>query len=208
MKNTKQFKIIMAMGLISLALFSFLKPTASEPYEIGDQINDFTLSNIDGSAVSLSDYNNQKGVILIFTCNTCPYAVAYEDRIIALHKNYENAGYPVLAINPNDPAAQPGDSMDEMKKRAKEKGFDFAYLQDKGQQIYPLFGATKTPHVFLLNNENGSFILEYIGAIDDNYKDATKVEQLFLEDAIKALQNGNEIELKETKAIGCSIKSV
>lgn len=208
MKNTKQFKIIMAMGLISLALFSFLKPTASESYEIGDQINDFTLSNIDGSAVSLSDFNNQKGVILIFTCNTCPYAVAYEDRIIALHKNYENAGYPVLAINPNDPAAQPGDSMDEMKKRAKEKGFDFAYLQDKGQQIYPLFGATKTPHVFLLNNENGSFILEYIGAIDDNYKDASKVEQLFLEDAIKALQNGNEIELKETKAIGCSIKSV
>jgi peroxiredoxin len=98
--------------------------------------------------------------------------------------------------------------MDEMKKRAKEKGFDFAYLQDKGQQIYPLFGATKTPHVFLLNNENGSFILEYIGAIDDNYKDATKVEQLFLEDAIKALQTGKEIELKETKAIGCSIKSV
>ncbi|GGE21090.1 thioredoxin family protein [Psychroflexus salis] len=207
MKNI--FKSIRILVLISIpfVLFSFFNPTLKNAYAIGDQVENFELPNIDGKYVSLSDYTNQKGVIVIFTCNTCPYAVAYEDRIIALHKKYAEKGYPVLAINPNDPEVQPGDSFAEMKNRAKEKGFTFPYLLDEKQQVYPKFGASRTPHVFLLHNENSNFVLRYIGAIDDNYKNAAQVKIRFLENAIQALNEGKEIELKETKAIGCTIKT-
>ncbi len=195
---------------IIFTLLSFMKPKASsfvDAYKIGDQVDNFTLKNIDGKMVSLSDYETEKGVILIFTCNTCPYAIAYEDRIIALHDKYAKKGYPVLAINPNDPEAQPGDSFDEMKIRAKEKGFTFPYLLDEGQKVYPKFGASRTPHVFLLKNRNTDFTLEYIGAIDDNYKDAKQVKIRFLENAIQALNEGKEVNPKITKAIGCTIKT-
>src|SRR5690606_30003035 len=124
-------------------------------YKIGDEATDFKLENIDGNQVSLADYPDAKGFIVIFTCNHCPYAVAYEDRIIALDEKYKPLGYPVIAINPNDPEVQPEDSMEEMRKRAAEKGFTFPYLLDLGQEIYPQYGATKTPHVFLLNKEEG-----------------------------------------------------
>ena len=195
---------------IIFTLLSFMKPKSSslvDAYKIGDQVDNFTLKNIDGKMVSLSDYETEKGVILIFTCNTCPYAIAYEDRIIALHNKYAKKGYPVLAINPNDPEAQPGDSFDEMKIRAKEKGFTFPYLLDEGQKVYPKFGASRTPHVFLLKNRNTDFTLEYIGAIDDNYKDAKQVKIRFLENAIQALNEGKEVNPKITKAIGCTIKT-
>lgn len=207
MKTLSNFKKIAAIGIIAIALFSFLKPSISDTYQIGDKVENFKLQNIDGKFVALSDYKNYKGVIVIFTCNTCPYAVAYEDRIVALHENYQSQGFPVLAINPNDPEVQPGDSMNEMIKRAEEKVFTFPYLLDEGQKVYPKFGATKTPHVFLLNNEKGDFILKYIGAIDDNYKDAAQVKEPFLENAIQALQEGREIKVTETKAIGCTIKT-
>lgn len=206
MKKNKSFQLIVT-ALVAFALFSFFKPTSEAKYQLGDKVENFKLPNIDGSYVSLSDYSNQNGVVVIFTCNTCPYAVAYEDRIIALHEKYKNQGFPVLAINPNDPEVQPGDSMNEMQKRAEEKGFTFPYLLDQGQKIYPKFGATKTPHVFLLDNEEGSFVLKYIGAIDDNYKDASQVKIHFLEDAISALQNDTPIKMNETKAIGCTIKT-
>ena len=113
-------------------------------------------------------------------------------------------GYPVIAINPNDPAVQPADSFDAMKDRAAEKGFPFVYLFDEGQKVYPKFGATKTPHVFLLDADK---VVRYIGAIDDSAKDASQVEEKYLENAIIALNEGKEINPKETKAIGCSIKS-
>lgn len=206
MKNKKLIKSALLV-IVVVALLGFLKPNEFEAYQIGDKVENFILPNIDGQKVALADYKNQNGVIVIFTCNTCPYAVAYEDRIIALHQKFSKEGYPVLAINPNDPDVQPGDSFEEMKKRAEQKGFKFPYVLDQGQKIYPKFGATKTPHVFLLNNESGDFVLRYIGAIDDNYKDASNVKMHFLADAIEALQNGNPIKMNETKAIGCTIKT-
>jgi peroxiredoxin len=115
-------------------------------------------------------------------------------------------GYPVIAINPNDPDVQPADSFEKMKERAKEKGFTFPYLFDDGQKIYPVYGATKTPHVYLLNKENGEHIVRYIGTIDDNYADASAVEDSYLADAIDALIAGNSPDPSTTKAIGCSIK--
>lgn len=176
-------------------------------YKIGDTATDFSLKNIDDQMVSLSDYSDAKGFIVIFTCNHCPYAVAYEDRIIALDKKYKELGYPVIAINPNNPEKQPEDSFDLMKVRAKEKGFTYPYLIDEGQEIYPQYGATKTPHVFLLQKtDDSSNIVRYIGAIDDNHGDATAVNKKYVENAVDALLNGEEIKVKETKAIGCTIK--
>lgn len=175
-------------------------------YKIGDEATDFKLENIDGNQVSLADYPDPKGFIVIFTCNHCPYAVAYEDRIIALDEKYKPLGYPVIAINPNDPEVQPEDSMEEMRKRAAEKGFTFPYLLDLGQEIYPQYGATKTPHVFLLNKEEGKNIVKYIGTIDNNYEDADDADVHYVQDAVDSLLAGNPIETETTVAIGCTIK--
>jgi peroxiredoxin len=174
-----------------------------EGYKIGDIATDFKLKNIDGKMVSLADYPNAKGYIVIFTCNSCPYAVMYEDRIIDLHNNFASKGYPVIAINPNDVDIKPTDSFDNMQKRAKEKGFDFPYLYDEKQDIFPVYGATKTPHVFLLNNKK---VVEYIGAIDDNAQDASAVTQKYLENAIAALEKEEKPNPSTTRAVGCSIK--
>ena len=134
--------------------------------------------------------------------------LAYEDRIIALDKKYASKGYPVIAINPNDPAAQPKDSYQAMQVRAKEKAFTFPYLFDDGQKIYPQYGATKTPHVFVLNKEKGKNVVRYIGAIDNNYADAADVSERYVEAAVDALLAGKEVKQTTTAAIGCSIKSV
>ena len=175
-------------------------------YDIGDIATDFNLENIDGKFVSLSDFNDAKGFIIVFTCNTCPYAVLYEDRIEALNKKYASQGYPLIAIMPNNVQTKPGDSMKSMKQRAIDKGFTFPYLIDAGQKIYPQYGATKTPHVYILESTTRGPVVRYIGGIDDNYKDATLVKTNYVEDAIEALKKGNLIKQTTTKAIGCSIK--
>ncbi len=172
-------------------------------YKIGDTAADFKLKNIDGKMVSLADYSDVKGYIVIFTCNSCPYAVMYEDRIIELHNNYASKGYPVIAINPNDPEIKPNDSYKSMQQRAKDKDFGFPYIFDEKQTVFPVYGATKTPHVFLLNNEK---VVEYIGAIDNNAQDASAVSKKYLENAIAALDKGEKPDPATTRAVGCSIK--
>ena len=159
----------------------------AQGYKVGDEATDFKLKNIDGKMVSLSDYKDAKGFIVIFTCNHCPYAIAYEDRIIALDKKYKSLGYPVIAINPNDPEVQPQDSFELMKERAKSKGFTYPYLIDEGQKIYPQYGAQKTPHVYILKKEGKKNIVKYIGAIDNNYKNANDADQKYAENALDAL---------------------
>ncbi|MEY2925179.1 MAG: hypothetical protein RLZZ337_1729 [Bacteroidota bacterium] len=175
-------------------------------YAIGDEATDFSMKNVDGKMVSLANYPDAKGFFVIFTCNHCPYALAYEQRIMDLDKKYAPLGYPVIAISPNDPALVPEDSYEEMQKLAAEKAYSFPYLIDEKQEIYPQYGATKTPHVFLLNKENGKNIVRYIGAIDDNYSDANDVDVKYAENAVDSLLAGEEIALNTTKAIGCSIK--
>lgn len=190
--------------VVLFAMYSFTT-TSGNGYKVGDIATDFNLKNVDESFVSLTDFEDAKGFIVIFTCNHCPYSVLYEDRIIALDKKYKGT-YPVIAINPNDPEAQPADSFELMQKRAKEKGFTFPYLLDDGQKIYPQYGATRTPHVFLLNKEDKGLVVKYIGAIDDNSRNAEDVKVKYVEDAVDALLAGNTIETTATKAIGCSIK--
>jgi peroxiredoxin len=180
--------------------------TTGSGYKVGDTATDFSLKGISGKAVSLSDYKEAKGFIVIFTCNTCPYAVAYEDRVEALNKKYASKGYLVIAIMPNNTDVKPGDNMDAMKIRAKQKGFTFPYLMDEGQKIYPQYGATKTPHVYVLQKTDKGNVVKYIGAIDDNYQDASAVKTKYVENAVDALLGGKEIKETETRAIGCSIK--
>jgi peroxiredoxin len=177
---------------------------AATGYKVGDTAEDFALTSVDGETVSLSSYENARGYIVTFTCNTCPYAQAYEDRLIELHKNYAPQGYPVIAINPNDPSMKPGDSVEEMKQRAKQKEFPFAYVFDEGQTVFPKYGATRTPHVFLLNKDR---VVKYIGAIDDNAQDPSAVNVKYVENAITALEAGKDPDPASTKAVGCGIKS-
>lgn len=197
--------MIMNLFFNLFLLISFLNPDVISPigYKPGDKATDFKLKSVDGKFYSLSDYKDAKGFIVVFTCNHCPFAVKYEDRVNELAKKYTKKGYILLAINPNDPVVQPADSYDLMKERAKEKSFVFPYLFDEGQKIFPQYGATKTPHAFLLDKNH---VVKYIGAIDDNAEDAAMVKEKYLENAIAALEKNTEPTPSVTKAIGCSIK--
>ncbi|MGQ1786682.1 MULTISPECIES: thioredoxin family protein [unclassified Saccharicrinis] len=187
------------------AIFALAVLTAQAQLNIGDVAPGFKLKSTDNKAVSLDQYNSQKGVVLIFTCNHCPYAKLYEDRIIALDKEYKAKGFPVVAINPNNPEEFEDDSFENMIIRAKDKGFTFPYLVDD-EGLYAKYGATKTPHIYLLKNASGKFKVSYIGAIDDSPRDASRVKEKYLAQAIDALLAGKEPKVKNTKAIGCSIK--
>lgn len=203
----KLFKFLpLVLAVLAISAFTVNKAVVEPGYKVGDIADDFKLKNIDGKMVSLSDYKDAKGFIVTFTCNTCPFAVAYEDRIIALDKKYASKGYPVIAIMPNNTDIKPGDNLDAMKERAQSKGFTFPYLIDSEQSVFPKYGATKTPHIFVLEKTKKGNVVKYIGAIDDNYKDAEAVTTKYVEDAVDALLAGKEVEQKETKAIGCSIK--
>ena len=203
----KTIKIVSVLAIVLLiSAFTINKNNDSVGYQVGDIATDFKLMNIDGNMVSLADFKSAKGFIVIFTCNTCPYAVAYEDRVEALNKKYADQGYPVIAIMPNNTAVKPGDSFEAMQARAKAKGFTFPYLMDEGQKVYPQYGATKTPHVYILQRTKKGNEVMYIGAIDDNYQDASAVSKKYVENAVDALLSDKEIEEKETRAIGCSIK--
>ena len=212
MKNKHYLLLLTGIALstiFSVFAFSDVETGISKiilSYKIGDKAEDFKLKNVDGYMVSLSDFKEAKGFIVIFTCNTCPVSVANEDRIIALNEKYQDLGYPVIAINPNNPEISNGDSFELMKVRAKEKGFKFPYLFDDGQKVYPKYGASKTPHVYVLNKEDNAFVVKYIGSIDDSARNEGAVKTKYVENAVDALLKGVPIEMASTKAIGCSIK--
>jgi peroxiredoxin len=178
----------------------------SAGYQVGDKATDFKLKNIDQKFVSLSNYPDAKGFVVVFTCNGCPYAQAYQDRLIEIDQKYKSKGYPVIAINPNDPEMAPADSYDKMISVAKQEGFTFPYLIDEKQDVYKTYGATRTPHVYVLQKKGADLVVQYIGTIDDNYQDATKVTTPYLANALDALIAGSTPETTTTKAIGCGIK--
>lgn len=172
-------------------------------YKIGDIATDFSLKNVDGSFFSLSNIDNAKGYIVTFTCNECPFAKMYEDRLIELHNTYAKKGYSVIAINPNS-ANSERENLAAMKERATDKEFPFVYLTDAKQEIFPKYGAVRTPHVFLLDKERR---VQYIGAIDNNSRSAEDVTEKYVENAIEALEKGEKPSTNYTKAIGCPIKA-
>lgn len=193
----------MAIVLLVTVITAF-KPAPG--YKVGDNAADFKLKNIDGKMVSLADYKTARGFIVVFTCNHCPFAKAYEQRIMDLNRMYEPKGYPVIAINPNDTKAVPEDSYENMQARAKEKGYKFPYLIDETQQVAKEFGATRTPHVFILTKIQNDYVVNYIGAIDDNSDDATAVKTKYVQNAMEDIFAKRTVKENFTKAVGCSIK--
>ena len=197
----KQF-ILSSLAVIILIASAPVK----SGYEIGDTVADFKLKNVDGNIVSLADWKDAKGFIIVFDCNTCPVSKKYNERIMALNKMYASRGFPVIAINPNSPEVSAGDSFDEMVKYARKKGYNFPYLYDPSQKVVSEFGATNTPHVFVLNKAGNEMKAAYIGAIDDNARDASEATNKYVEAAVNALLEGKAVLITKTRAIGCGIK--
>jgi len=176
------------------------------PYKAGDNVPDFTLKNVKGEMYSLSKATDAKGFIVVFSCNTCPVVIKYEERIKDLHNEFSSKGYPVVAINSNDKGVSPGDSYEAMQKAAKAKGFTFEYLYDENQEVAKNFGATNTPHVYLLSKNDDKLKVEYVGAIDNNADNAANADKKYVADAIYALMKEEKVPVNSTKAIGCTIK--
>ncbi len=196
------------MKSILMVILCAMVFTVSAQKKVGDAIENFKLKNVDGKMVSLTDYKDAKGFIVIFHCNHCPFSQAYEQRILELDKAYKSKGFPVLAINPNDATKVPDDSYEKMIARAKELQYTFPYLHDESQEVAKMFGAARTPHVFLLSadKKTGAWKVVYIGSIDNDTEGNNKDKVNYVEDAIGAVVNGKEPKTKETKAIGCTIK--
>ncbi|MFC2137295.1 thioredoxin family protein [Bacteroidota bacterium] len=173
---------------------------------MGSKASDFKLLNVDGEYVSLSDFEDTKGFILIFSCNHCPYVKAYEQRMIEIHNKFAEKGYPIIAINSNDSTVQPADSYSKMISNANEKNFPFVYLLDNNHEVQEKFGAQRTPHIYLLQKVKKDLIVKYIGTIDDSPMKPDEVKEKYLENALLALLDGKQPDPNYTKAIGCSIK--
>lgn len=205
MNYNKFFNSVSMLVAVLAVAFLFTASTDKNGYTVGDEAKDFNLKNIDGEMVSLAGMEDAKGYIVTFTCNHCPYAKLYEDRLISLHNQFAEQGYPVVAINPNVSTTE-ADNFEKMVERAAEKEFPFVYLSDEDQSIAKAYGATKTPHVYVLSKKDGKLKVEYIGAIDDNAKTADEVTETYVADAVDALLAGKKVKKKEAKAVGCSIK--
>ncbi len=178
----------------------------SAGYQVGDAVANFKLKNVDGRIISLADFSSSKGVIVIFTSNHCPFAKAYEDRVIALNNKYASQGFPVIAINPSDPGTHVDDSFEKMKERASSKGYNYPYLVDEMQTTAKAFGAARTPQVYVISRSNGRFIVQYIGMIDDNPQDPAGATKFYVEEAVSNLIGGKPVVTMSTKPIGCAIK--
>ncbi|MFM8179604.1 MAG: thioredoxin family protein [Candidatus Kapaibacterium sp.] len=196
----RTFLTLVAAIILSVSAY------AGGGYQVGDVAADFSLKNIDGTDLGMASRSDVKGYIVVFTCNHCPYSVAYEDRIIGLHNTFAPKGYPVIAINPNDTNIVPDDSYANMITRAAEKKFPFPYLIDPTQQTAKAFGATRTPHVFVVEKQSKGHVVRYIGAIDDNAESAEQAKKHYVADAVHALLSGAAPSPETVKAVGCGIK--
>jgi len=190
---------ITAFYLIFLAWHTQLY---AQGYNVGDIVHDFTLKDTKGSTITLRNYKEAKGFIIIFMSNHCPFAKKYESRLLALHQEFAAKGYIILAINSNDANKQPEDSYEKMQ----EKNYPFPYLYDETQEVAQQFGAKKTPQVFLLQKKGTKIEVVYIGAIDDRYDDENAVTEKYLVDAITQLSQNQPVRINTSNVIGCSIK--
>lgn len=171
--------------------------------KLGDRLPDFKLKSIENKIYTKDDYKGKKILVIVFTCNHCPYAQAYEDRLIELQKSYLDKSVQFIAINSNDDKNYPEDSFENMIKRSKMKKFNYPYLRDDTQNIAKLFGTSYTPEIFVFDENR---ILKYHGRIDDNWQEADKVKSHDLKNALECMLNNKSIKRTNTQAIGCSIK--
>ena len=206
------FKKVFALLLLPLIAITFgciwqANGVSNDLLQIGDSapLTNYKMEDISGLEVDLASLQKENGLVVIFSCNTCPFVIAWEDRynLIAEQCNKSNVG--LVAVNSNEAKREGDDSKEAMKSHAKEKGYNFKYVVDANSELAKAFGATKTPQVFLLDKD---LKLVYTGAIDDNLKNVEKVEHYYLKDAINNLIAGKKIDPNVTKALGCSIKKV
>ena len=176
---------------------------ATNTLKIGSNAPRFDLPNIDGKRYSLNSLNDKKALIIIFSCNHCPYVQAYEGRIKRIQNEYKDKGVTVVAINSNEDKNYPDDSFENMKKRAAEQKFNFLYLRDEDQSVARAYDATHTPEIFLFDKERK---LAFHGKIDDNWQEPNKVQNHYLKNALNELLEGKKISVPETFTIGCTIK--
>jgi len=176
---------------------------ATDKLKIGSKAPDFNLLGVDNKFYSLDSFADKKILIVIFSCNHCPYVQAYEQRIISIQKEFSEKGVQIVAINSNEDKNYPEDSFDQMIKRSNEKQFNFPYLRDETQEVAKAYGATHTPEIFLFDQERK---LRYHGKIDDNWKEPEKVKYQYLRKAIEEVLEGKEVSIPETFSIGCTIK--
>jgi peroxiredoxin len=169
---------------------------------IGSPAPAFSLPGTDGRTHSLESLKGSKLAVISFTCNHCPYAQAYEDRFMALVREFSGLGVAFVAINPNDAATYPDDGFDKMKERARSRGFNFPYLRDETQDVARAYGAVCTPHLFVI----AAGKIAYEGRIDDNWKDPAAAKSRDLRNAIEALLAGKPVPATNTNPMGCSIK--
>jgi peroxiredoxin len=195
----------MRTSFASLAAAIVLLPSTVFALAIGEGIpsKDHKLKNVDGKEITLAEKAGEKGTLVVFTCNHCPYVKAWEDRIAALGNEYSKKGIGVVAINSNNPAKNADDGFEGMQQRAKDKKLDFPYAVDETSGVAKAFGATKTPEVFLFDAQGK---LAYHGAVDDNSESAEGVKAHYLKDALDAVIAGKPASPAETKALGCGIK--
>jgi len=187
-----------------IGLFFFSLTIAAE-LKIGSPMPkmDHILNDISGKNMTLNDAKGELGTLVIFSCNTCPWVIRWEDRYVSIADRYIPKGIGMIAVNSNASRFQGGDSIEEMIKHANENNYNFPYAQDPGSKLAYAFGATKTPHIYLFDKND---LLVYRGAIDDNARDASSVDEAFLANAIDQLLAGKPIKKVTSKAIGCSIK--
>ena len=202
MTSTKRFKYQLLRSLI-FCLLTLLSNNVHAEKVI--EIADFQLLNVDGKMVSLKDYTKAKGFIIIFTSNHCPFAKLYPARMNQLNEKYNMAGIPLLAISSTDTIVYVEDNYANMIAKSIRDEINFPYLLDGDQKVAKAFGAQKTPHAFVIWKENGKFVIKYSGSIDDNGAEPEKVKNPFVDKAAEALLAGKEVEIKETKSIGCKI---
>lgn len=173
--------------------------------ELGDKaaLTDKKMLDISGERISLADAKKDNGLVVIFSCNTCPFVKQWEGRYPSIKEWADNNDVGMIVLNSNYQNRNGVDSYEAMQSHAKEQGYNFHYVVDEESQIANAFGGQTTPHVFLFNSD---MQLAYKGAIDDNYESAESVKKAYLKDAITSLANGEEIAVTETKPTGCSIK--
>ena len=171
--------------------------------KIGDSAPNFHLPGVDGRDYSLEVLKDNKVVIVMFSCNHCPYVKAYEERFVELQNDYGEKGVILIAINPNDERRYPEDNFKNMKIRARKRGFNFPYLRDESQSVTSTYGATRTPEVFVFDEKR---TLRYHGRIDDNVYDPSRVSYHYLRNALDALLSGKKVPIEDTEPVGCTVK--
>lgn len=190
--------VLMVSGIISHAQINTITPGTTAPA--------FNLPDVSGKNISFASFPEAKGYIVVFTCNTCPMSKRYEQRIMNLNAKYAKIGFPVIAINPNDPQVSSGDDFESMKALASSKKYQFPYLYDKGQVTTNAYGARTTPHIFLVERKNNTHMVVYTGAIDDDPQNEKSSKDNYLENAIEAVAEGKSPAVASTKSIGCTVK--